>query len=153
MRTVKGIHTFWKDHTTQSTTYSPCSRQMKPFPSLCKKIKAFMEEKRDENNPFSPILTQFTRKTVAIKRIRERSQKRSKSRKLDLGSCAPSKVKRPIFTWSPLPLTKTTTTTTMASNPQTATSNPPVISTASTSCKNEEHPAHFAFFKLHPLHL
>ena len=52
VRTVKGIHTFWKDHTTQSTTCSPCSRQMKPFPSLCRKIQALKEEKRDENNPF-----------------------------------------------------------------------------------------------------
>ena len=45
-RTVKGIHTYRKDHTTESATCSPWSRWMKPFPSLRNKIEAFKEEKR-----------------------------------------------------------------------------------------------------------
>ena len=52
VRTVQCIHTSQKDHTTQSTTCSPLSRQMKPYPSLCRKIQAFVEQKTDENSPF-----------------------------------------------------------------------------------------------------
>ena len=91
--TVKGIHTFKKDHTTQSTTCSPQSRKIKPFPSFCRKMQAFIEEKRNENSPFSPILTQYTRNTVPTKRTKERPQKRSKSRKVDMECFTPSKVK------------------------------------------------------------
>ena len=47
---------------------------------------------------------------------------------------APSKAKRPTFSWSPLPAMKINTTTTMAINTQIATSCPP----ASTSCKSCE---------------
>ena len=83
VRTVKGIHAFQKDCNTESTTCSPWSRQMKPFPLLCRKIQAFKEEKRAENSPF-PYFTKYTRKTIPTKGTREMSQKRSKSRKLDM---------------------------------------------------------------------
>ena len=46
VRTVKGIHTFGKDHTTEYATCSPWSRWMKPFPSFRKKIETFKEEKK-----------------------------------------------------------------------------------------------------------
>ena len=41
-----------------------------------------------------------------------------------MGCFAPFKAKRPTFSWTRLPLTKTTSITTMASNLQMATSNP-----------------------------
>ena len=60
VRTVQGIHTFRKDHTSESATCSPWSRWMKPFSSLQKKIEAFEEKKRDKNSSFHPNLIQFT---------------------------------------------------------------------------------------------
>ena len=46
IRTVKGIYTYRKDHMAKSTVFSPWSRTITPFPSLCWKIKAFQDETR-----------------------------------------------------------------------------------------------------------
>ena len=46
IRTVKGIYTYRKDHTAESTVFSPWSRTVTPFPSLHKKIQAFQDENR-----------------------------------------------------------------------------------------------------------
>ena len=78
VRTVKGIHTFRKNHTTEAATCSPWSRWMKPFPSLQKRIEAYKEEKRNENSPFHPNPIQFTKKNTPNKRSRERSNRRSR---------------------------------------------------------------------------
>ena len=99
VRMVNGIHTYRRDHTTESATCIPWSRQIKPFPSLRKKIEAFKEEKRDENSPFTPSPIKFTKKAVPSKRYRDRSHSRgkSKSKKLDMGHFAPSMAKRQAF--------------------------------------------------------
>ena len=131
VRKVKEIHTFRKDHTTESATWS---REMKPFPCLRKKVEAFGEEKKDENSPFHPNPIKFTMKDAPTKRSRERSHRRSKQRKLDMGHFVTSMAKRPAFLWAPLPASKTTTTTTMARNTQIATTTPPVL----PICKNCE---------------
>ena len=126
---------------------------MKPFPSLHRKIHAFEEEKRDKNNPSSPGLIQFTRKTVSAKRSRERSYKRSMSRKLDIGQFTPSKAKRPPFPWAPLTTIKSTTTTSsMVTNTQKATSILLHLHLAN-HVGNGEQPAHFAFIQPQTLHL
>ena len=44
IRMVKGIYMYRKDHTAESTVFSPWSRTIIPFPSLCKKIQAFQDE-------------------------------------------------------------------------------------------------------------
>ena len=59
VRMVKGPHTFRKEHTSETTTCSPLSRQINPFPSLRKKIEAFEEEKQDKN--FDPTLYSLQR--------------------------------------------------------------------------------------------
>ena len=46
IRMVKGIHTYYKDHTAESTIFSPWSKSVIPFPSLRSKIQAF----KDDNN-------------------------------------------------------------------------------------------------------
>ena len=46
IRMVKGIYTYRKDHTTESRVFSPCSRTVIHFPSLCRKIQAFQDESR-----------------------------------------------------------------------------------------------------------
>ena len=85
IRTVQGIHTFRKDHTTESATCSPWNKLIKPFPSLQKKVDAFKEEKKDGNIPFHPNPIKFTKKDTPTKRFMERSHRRSKKRKLDMG--------------------------------------------------------------------
>ena len=47
VRMVKGIYTYKKDHTDESTVFSPWSRTVIPFPSLQRKIQAY----QDKNNP------------------------------------------------------------------------------------------------------
>ena len=86
IRTVECIHTYRRDRTTQAVSYSPWSRQVKPFPSLRKKIAEYQEEKRRNFNPFIPVReTYFGKK---MKRGR-RSQKDGKYRKLDMGCFTP----------------------------------------------------------------
>ena len=46
IRMVKGICTYRKDHMAESTVFSPWSRTVIPFPSLCKKIQAFQDKNR-----------------------------------------------------------------------------------------------------------
>ena len=46
IRMVKGIYMYRKDHTAESMVFSPWSRTVIPFPSLCKKIEVFQDEKR-----------------------------------------------------------------------------------------------------------
>ena len=46
IRRVKGIYTYRKDYMAESTVFSPWSRTIIPFPSLCKKIQAFQDENR-----------------------------------------------------------------------------------------------------------
>ena len=58
--TVDGIRTYKRDGTTQVTSYSPWSRQVKPFSSLRKKIVKYKEEKKESHekknfNPFTPV--------------------------------------------------------------------------------------------------
>ena len=48
VRTFQGIHTFLKEHTTETATYTLWNRQMKPFPSLQKKMEAYKEEKKEK---------------------------------------------------------------------------------------------------------
>ena len=55
VQTLKGIHNFRKDHTTQQKfTCSPWGSQVKPFPSLRKKMRDYMEERQNSLNPFLP---------------------------------------------------------------------------------------------------
>ena len=53
IRTVKGIYTYHKDHTAESTTFSLWSKGVIPFPSLRWKIQAF----KDDNNSKQVTMT------------------------------------------------------------------------------------------------
>ena len=55
VRTIGGILNFLKDFTTQSSTCRPLSKQVQMFPSLLKKIEAFIEEQQKVANPFTPV--------------------------------------------------------------------------------------------------
>ena len=131
VRTVKGIHTFRKDHTSEQATCRPLSRQMTPLLSLRKKIEEFEEEKNDENSPFHPNPITFTKKEAPTRRSRERSHKRSQHRRLDMSHFIPPKAKRVAYLWVLLPATNTAATTTMATNTRIAITNP----TMAISCK------------------
>ena len=45
---VKGIYMYRKDHTTESTIFTPWSKKVIPFPSLKCKIQAYQGDKRNE---------------------------------------------------------------------------------------------------------
>ena len=123
IRTIKGIHMLWKDQTTETATCSHWSRQIKPFPSLQKKMEVYEDERKDGNSPFCPNPIQFTKKNPSTRRSRERSSGRRKQRKLDMGHFTPPKVKRPANFGphcQPQKSTTTTTTMTMAAKPRIA---------------------------------
>ena len=44
IRMVQGIYIYCKDHTAESTIFTPWSKSVTPFPSLRKKIKASKED-------------------------------------------------------------------------------------------------------------
>ena len=46
IRTVEGIYTYSKDHTTESTIFTLWIKKVTPFPSLRWKIQAFKNDKR-----------------------------------------------------------------------------------------------------------
>ena len=88
VRTMKGIHMFKRDCTTQVTS---CRRLEFPtlhfFHSLAKKMKSYLEERRNNANPFHPTCTNSDRPTtpppkksqVPKKRKARDTKKRSKS--------------------------------------------------------------------------
>ena len=81
--------------------YSPWMRQVKPFPSLRKKIAEYLEEKRRAFSPFTPV-----REICIGKKRSRRFHKSRKYRKLDMGHFVPSTA---ASTWPTI-----TATTTMA---------------------------------------
>ena len=48
---LKGIHTYRNDHSIQISSCSPWCLQIFPFPSLIKKIEAYLEERRNIKDP------------------------------------------------------------------------------------------------------
>ena len=46
IRMVQRIYIYHKDHTAESTIFTPWSKSVTPFPSLRKKIKAFKEDSK-----------------------------------------------------------------------------------------------------------
>ena len=111
VRTLGRIHNFHKDHFMQSITCSPWNTLIKPFPSLQKKIHAYMVEKRKLVNPFTPAQrpsnrqnVSFPKKTTHTKRRKSDSQrvskKQHKSRKME-GHYVPIKAMMSTFMLSP----------------------------------------------------
>ena len=66
IQTVDGIHTYRRDRMTQAASYRAWSRQVRPFPSLRKKIAEYQEEKRRPFNIFTPV-----REAHFARRVRE----------------------------------------------------------------------------------
>ena len=138
VRIVQGIHTFRKDHTKDSSTCSSWSMEMQPFPSLCKKIKACEEEKKDEKSLFHPISGKFSKRSSPSRRFRDSVQRKEKSnaRKPDMRRFAPPKMKRPTNLWAPLSSSKsamiTTTTITNSANSRVTMVSPMMSSTCKT---------------------
>ena len=50
VRTVKGIYTYKKDHTMESTVFTLWSKKIIPFPSLIQKTQAFKDDKKTEHD-------------------------------------------------------------------------------------------------------
>ena len=73
---MKGIHMFNRDHTTQVTSCRPWSSQLHTFSSLVKKMKAYLEERRSNANPFHPTHTFSDRPTTPPPMNSQAPQKR-----------------------------------------------------------------------------
>ena len=126
VRIWKGIHTFRKDNATQSSMCSQWCSQIRPFPSLLRKMKAYMEQKRSTANLFSPTrgypnrssASPFSKKTTTTKRSRTESKRGSKKhhklRKVEGWCFIPTKATLPTFSFSPAIVTMTPHFTTTA---------------------------------------
>ena len=125
VRTLTGIHTFRKDCTIQSSICSLWCSQIRLFPSLLRKMEAYIEERRNTANPFSPTrrypnrpsLSPFSTKTTTTKRSRTESKRGSKkhhnSRKV--GLCfVPITAVMPTFSFLPAMVAMTPKVTTTA---------------------------------------
>ena len=51
MKALKGIHTFRKDHSAQTLVCSPWGSHNESFPSLPRKMEAYMTERQAIANP------------------------------------------------------------------------------------------------------
>ena len=89
--TLKGIHTFRKDCSTQMSKCSPWVMEVKPFPSLRKKMKDYIEECQAIGNPFThrsypsrPNPSPFAKvpKVIPVKRRHMVTNTRNKKQKL-----------------------------------------------------------------------
>ena len=96
--TLKGIHTFRKDRNTQISRCSPWGMEVKPFPSLQKKMKDYIKECQTIANPCvnrlypcTPKPSPFAKrpKAMPVKRsnlvTRCNIEKLSKPRKVNVG--------------------------------------------------------------------
>ena len=133
---VDGIYTYRRDQTTQMTSYSQWSRQVKPFSSPRKKIPDYKQEKKEScekrnSNPFTPVRENKSGK--------KRSRKSQRSRKLDMGHSAPSAV---ASTW---PMMTTTTSTASLSVP----SDLPTTSNILSMPKPPAHRPHYKMWAIH----
>ena len=130
VRTLKGIHTYKKDHSTQMSSYSPWCSQVWPFPSLIKKVEVYLEERRNIKDPFhltcmyadrhaiSPCTKLQRPKRKKVKNLKNRTraesqkvQRKSEIRRVE-GHLSQSKAAISTFTLVSMPATKTATTTT-----------------------------------------
>ena len=89
VRTMKGIHAFKKDCSSETSSCSPWGMHVHAFSSLVKKMEAYLEERRNITDPFHlthtypdrPITSPFTRSQTA-KRKKTKNPKES-SRKVN----------------------------------------------------------------------
>ena len=87
VRMIKGIYTYHKDHTVESTICTPWSKTVTPFPSLRRKIQAFKDDMRQNvtmpwNNEhmvqfFAPPKTPRNLRKHTLGKIRTRWSKRN----------------------------------------------------------------------------
>ena len=65
IRMVQEIYIYHKDHTTESTIFTPWSKSVTPFPSLRKKIKAFKEDGKGHLTPtWMPLVNTLTKPPI-----------------------------------------------------------------------------------------
>ena len=100
MYMLQGIPTFSKDRNNQISKCSPWGIEVRPFPSLRKKMRDYIEERQAIANPFSnrsypskPNPTPFAKQpmaTLAKKRTKCNIEKLSKPRKVNVAYYPPA---------------------------------------------------------------
>ena len=113
VRTLKGINNFRRDHATQSSTWSLWGSLVKPFRPLVTNMEAYMEERQNFMNPFSPTQRYpdrpsplpLSKRASPTKRTRNETMRshrnQSKSRKMDWRHFIPAKAMIPTFSQPP----------------------------------------------------
>ena len=86
VKTMKGIHTFRRDHTTQIISCKPWSPRLHPYPSLVQKMQTYLELKDlDASQPHSSsnkavklTISSLQKAPVPIKATDKKQKKRRK---------------------------------------------------------------------------
>ena len=81
IRTMRGIHTFQRDCTTQIISCKPWSPQQHPYPSLAKKMKTYLELKgQNMDHPsFSPVRLPMSLPHKTSVQNKSREERRSRT--------------------------------------------------------------------------
>ena len=94
---VKGIYTYRKDHTIESTIFTPWSKKGIPFLSFRHMIQAYQDDKRSEtvlpwNNG---NIFQFSAPSMTSRNPRKRATGKIRARQSSKSRYNPMKVRRP----------------------------------------------------------
>ena len=94
---VKGIYTYRKDHTVESTIFNPWGKKVIPFPSLRHKIQAYQDNKRNERVlPWNNGNTfQFSAPPMISRNLRKRAPGKIRARQSSKSRYNPMKARRP----------------------------------------------------------
>ena len=99
IRTVKGIYTYRKDHTAESTIFTPWSKKVIPFPSLRWKIQAFQDDKRQNTttpwNDSNSNRVQFSATPKMPRSLRKQTTVKIRPRWSGRNQFNPIKTRRP----------------------------------------------------------
>ena len=87
VRMLKGIHSYRKDCSTQISSCSPWSLQVCPFLSLTKKMEVYLEERRNNEDPFClahtypnrPVITPFENSQITKGKKAKNLKKRTRT--------------------------------------------------------------------------
>ena len=127
VKTVKGIHTFRRNHITQIISCKPWSPRLCPYPSLVRRMPTYLELKGQDARELHPSTNQAVRPTllwktpIPKKAIDRRQKKRSKMPirkqfKVRLIEKPPSNTTKPEATATNVTATQTPMTKAMATS-------------------------------------
>ena len=95
LQAVKGIYTYRKDHTMESTIFTPWSKKVTPFPSLRCKIQAYQDDQGNEEVLQWGNTFQFSAPPMTKTNPRKKSPGKIRARWSNKARYNPMNTKRP----------------------------------------------------------